>query len=69
MLLMFSGSGSKGTFVGNNSDRKKLRKLRHKHNRVSPLVSNEINPNSQLYKKSAGKETHNTLNRDIPQIK
>lgn len=52
---MASGAGSKGAFIVNDSDRKRIRKLRAKHSQILPLEFDEINSDRKIHENEIGK--------------
>lgn len=45
---MASAAGSKGAFVGNDTDTERLKKIRRKHRSVLPSESDQINSNQRV---------------------
>jgi len=45
---MASAAGSKGAFVGNDTDTERLKKLRRKHHNILPSESDQINSNQRV---------------------
>lgn len=56
---MASGAGSKGAFVVDDSDRKRLVKLRREHGHVLSSEAEELNPSYKVCKDMAGRASHN----------